>query len=221
MPRDSANAIPTDELLKAYALGYFPMARSRDAEEVVWILPDDRGVLMLDNAHAPKRLLRLLKADPFEIRVNSAFAKVIAACAEETPRRPDTWINDAIVEVYTELHFQGHAHSVECWRDDKLVGGLYGIALGGAFCGESMFSHETNASKIALLHLIARLKIGGFQFIDAQFFNEHLVQFGQIAMPDAEYQIVLEKALRADADFFSAPLQLATTRVVQSITQTS
>ena len=221
MPRDSANAIPTEELLKAYTLGYFPMARSRDADEVVWILPDERGVLMLDAARAPKRLMRVLKSDTFEVRINTAFSEVIAACAEETPQRPDTWINDAIIEVYTELHFQGHAHSVECWRGEKLVGGLYGIALGGAFCGESMFSYETNASKIALLHLIARLRIGDFQFIDAQFFNEHLVQFGQVSMPDAEYQIALENALRSSADFHSAPGQLATTRVVQSITQTS
>ncbi len=221
MPRDSATAIPTDELLKAYALGYFPMARSRDADEVVWVLPDERGVLMLDDARAPKRLLRHLKTDPFEIRINTAFAKVIAACAEATARRPDTWINDAIIEAYTELHFEGRAHSVECWRGDMLVGGLYGIALGAAFCGESMFSHETNASKVALLHLVARLKIGGFHFVDAQFFNEHLVQFGQVAMPDADYQIVLEKALHSNADFFSAPDQLATTRVVQSITHTS
>lgn len=221
MPRDSATAIPTDELLKAYRLGYFPMARSREEADVVWILPDERGVLMLEDARAPKRLMRLLKTDPFEIRINTAFAKVIAACAEQTPRRPDTWINDQIIEVYSELHFQGRAHSVECWREDELVGGLYGITMGAAFCGESMFSQESNASKVALLHLIARLKIGEFQFIDAQFFNEHLVQFGQVAMADADYQIALEKALRTDADFFAAPDQLETTRVVQSITQTS
>jgi len=221
MPRDSATAIPTDELLKAYRLGYFPMARSRDEAEVVWILPDERGVLMLEDARAPKRLVRLLKSDPFEIRINTAFAEVIAACAEQTSRRPDTWINDQIIEVYSELHFQGRAHSVECWRNGELVGGLYGIAMGAAFCGESMFSQEANASKIALLHLIARLKIGGFHFIDAQFFNEHLVQFGQIAMLDADYQVALEKALRACADFNAAPDQLETIRVVQSITQTS
>lgn len=221
MPRDSATEIPTDELLKAYRLGYFPMARSRDAAEVVWILPDERGVLMLDNARAPKRLMRQLKAEPFEIHINRAFDKVIAACAEQTPKRSDTWINDQIIEAYTELHFQGYAHSVECWRGNNLVGGLYGLAMGAAFCGESMFSQETNASKIALLHLVARLKMGGFHFIDAQFFNEHLVQFGQIAMSDDDYQIILGKALRSSANFFAAPDQLATTRVVQSITQTS
>ena len=221
MPRDSATSIAVDDLLKAYTLGYFPMARSRDADEVVWVLPDERGVLMLDEARAPKRLLRFLKKNPFEIRINTAFPKVIAACAETTARRPDTWINDEIIEVYSELHFLGCAHSVECWRDDKLVGGLYGIALGAAFCGESMFSVEDNASKVAFLHLIARLKLGGFHFVDAQFFNEHLVQFGQAAMSNDDYQEILEKALRAEADFGNAPDQLATSRVVQLITQTS
>ncbi len=221
MPRDSENAISTDELIKAYMLGFFPMARARDAAEVVWVLPDERGVLPLDKARAPRRLLKLLKTGPFEIRINSAFPQVIAACAEATERRPDTWINDAIIETYTELHFEGRAHSVECWSAGALVGGLYGVTLGAAFCGESMFSHAANASKIAFLYLIARLKIGGFHFVDAQFFNEHLVQFGQIAVSNAEYQNLLEKALQSSADFMAAPDQLSTTRVLQSITHTS
>lgn len=221
MPRDSATAIPPDELLKAYTLGYFPMARSRDAADVVWVLPDERGVLPLDKARAPRKLKRLLKAEPFEIRIDTAFSEVIAACAETTERREETWINDSIIEAYTELHYQKHAHSVECWKDGKLVGGLYGVALGAAFCGESMFSRQTNASKIALLYLIARLKVGGFQFIDAQFVNEHLVQFGLIAVPDADYQIALAKALQSKADFYAAPVQFPAMRVLQSITQTS
>lgn len=221
MPRDSANSIATEDLLKAYRLGYFPMARSRSDASVVWVLPDERGVIPLGEARAPKKLARFLKTDPFEIRINTAFTNVIAACAEATRARPDTWINDAIVEAYSELHFQGHAHSVECWREGKLVGGLYGVVMGAAFCGESMFSRETNASKIAMLHLMARLKIGGFHFIDAQFFNDHLVQFGLIAMDDADYQRVLHKALRAKANFFAAPDQLPAARVLQSITQTS
>ncbi|PQA89027.1 leucyl/phenylalanyl-tRNA--protein transferase [Hyphococcus luteus] len=221
MPRDSATAIPTEDLLKAYTLGYFPMARARDDAHAVWVLPDERGVIPLDQPHVPKRLARFLKTEPFEIRINAAFAQVIAACAEATNARPETWINDAIIEAYTELHFQGRAHSVECWKDGRLAGGLYGVVMGAAFCGESMFSRETDASKIAMLHLMARLKIGGFHFIDAQFYNEHLVQFGLIGVPDADYQIMLAKALQAEADFFAAPDQLSASLVLQSITQTS
>lgn len=221
MARDSGSSIPTDDLLKAYTLGYFPMARARTDANVVWVLPDERGIIPLESARAPKKLVRFLKTEPFEIRINTAFADVIDACAEATKARPDTWINDAIIEAYTELHFQGHAHSVECWRNGKLVGGLYGVVLGAAFCGESMFSRETNASKIAMLHLIARLKIGGFRFIDAQFFNEHLVQFGLVGVSDQDYQLILEDALDGEADFFAAPNQLDTSCVVQSITQTS
>ena len=201
MPRDSANSIATEDLLKAYTLGYFPMARSREDASVVWVLPDERGVIPLDAARIPKKLARFSKTNPFEIRIDTAFAEVINACAEATKARPDTWINDAIIEAYTELHFQGRAHSVECWRDGKLVGGLYGVVMGAAFCGESMFSRETNASKIALLHLIFRLKNAGFDFIDAQFYNEHLAQFGLIGLPDAEYQQALQKALRIKRSF--------------------
>lgn len=221
MARDSSNGISTDELLKAYSLGYFPMARSRNDDQVVWVLPDERGVIALESARAPARLKRFLKTEPFEIRINTAFADVMSACAEETPARPDTWINDAIIEAYCELHHLGHAHSVECWKDSQLVGGLYGVVLGAAFCGESMFSREANASKVAMLYLIARLKIGGFQFIDAQFTNDHLTQFGLVAMDDEDYQEMLKKALNSEADFFAANDQLSTTRVLQSITQTS
>lgn len=221
MPRDSAAAIAVDELIKAYALGYFPMARARDDDHAVWVLPDERGVLPLEAARAPRRLKRLLRAEPFEIRIDTAFPAVIEACAAETKNRPDTWINDAIVEAYTELHYRGLAHSVECWRDDALVGGLYGVALGAAFCGESMFSREANASKIAFLYLVAILKRGGFHFIDAQFYNEHLAQFGLIAVPNTEYQNMLRTALASRAEFGSADDQLSAGFVLQSITQTS
>lgn len=221
MPRDSAHSIRTDELLKAYTLGYFPMARTRCDEGVVWVLPDERGIILLDRFRAPKRLIRFLKTEPFEVRVNAAFIEVLYACAETSKARPDTWINDAIIEAYSELHFQGRAHSVECWKDGRLVGGLYGVVMGAAFCGESMFSRETNASKIAMLYLAARLKIGGFHFIDAQFYNEHLTQFGLIGVDDADYQQMLAEALQSKANFFAAPDQFSTTRVLQSITQTS
>ena len=221
MPRDSAHSIATDELIKAYMLGYFPMARARDDDDIVWILPETRGVLFLDQARASRRLRRTLKREPFDVRINTAFHEVIQACAEATPSRPDTWINDAIIEAYCELHFKGLAHSVECWRDGALVGGLYGVAFGAAFCGESMFSRQTDASKVAFLHLAARLKMGGYHFIDAQFFNEHLVQFGLEEIPNEAYQNHLADALDADGDFFAAPDQLPATSVLQSITQTS
>jgi len=221
MPRDSASSIALDELIKAYTLGYFPMARAREDENVVWVLPEERGVIPLGAAHIPRRLMRTVKVAPFEVRINTAFPAVIAACADETPTRTDTWINDAIVEAYTELYFRGLAHSVECWRGETLVGGLYGLTLGAAFCGESMFSRERDASKVAMAHLIARLKLGGFDFIDAQFYNEHLEQFGLIGIPNETYQEQLKAALVKEADFFAAGNQPSTARVVQSITQTS
>ena len=221
MPRDSANAISVDELIQAYTLGYFPMARARDDASVVWVLPEERGVIPLRDARAPRRLLKLTKTDPFEIRINSAFGAVIAACAAATPVRPDTWINDAIVEAYTELHYRGIAHSVECWREGRLVGGLYGLALGAAFCGESMFSREANASKVAMVHLMARLKAGGFHFVDAQFYNEHLEQFGLIGVPNEDYQAMLKASLAQEANFPLSADQFSTARVVQLITHTS
>ena len=221
MPRDSASEISIDELLKAYSLGYFPMARAREDEDVVWVLPEERGLIPLLTARLPRRLKRFVKTDPFDIRINTAFKDVITACADATPSRPDTWINDAIIEAYCELHYRGIAHSVECWRDDQLVGGLYGIVCGAAFCGESMFSRQSNASKVAMAHLIARLKIGRFDFIDAQFVNEHLEQFGLEAIPNDDYQLMLRSALLKGANFFAADDQLSAARVLQSITQTS
>ncbi len=221
MPRDAASRIDPDDLLKAYTLGYFPMARSRHDDAAVWVLPEIRGVLALNEARAPKRLLRTLKQERFDVRVDTRFADIIAACARRTKGRDDTWINPAIEEVYLELHQSGHAHSVECWRDGKLVGGLYGVALGAIFCGESMFSLERDASKIAMLHLIARLKAGGFKILDTQFHTGHLAQFGVVECPDTDYQKILERLVRTPADFRAAPLQLPTATVLQSITQTS
>jgi len=221
MARDSADTIIPEELLQAYTLGYFPMAQHRCDDHVMWVLPDHRGVLKLDDARAPKKLKRFLLQDRFDVKIDTAFSDVLAACAETAPERRETWINDAIIEAYTELHRLGAAHSVECYQEGFLVGGLYGIAIGGIFCGESMFSRETNASKIAMLHLIARLKLGGFSIVDTQFFSEHLAQFGVIEMPDANYQKLLSKYLGVDADFNAPPSQLAATTVLQSITQIS
>lgn len=221
MPRDSATDIDPDQLLKAYTLGYFPMGRKRDDPKIVWVLPDERGVLRLDEARAPKKLKRLIAREPFEVRFDTAFGDVIAACAEPDDGREDTWINDPIDEVYRELHRLGYAHSVECFSDGALVGGLYGVAIGGVFCGESMFSRTDNASKVAIAYLIARLKAGGFRLLDTQFYTEHLGQFGVIEMADEDYQTLLAENISLDADFLRGPDQLSTTTVLQSITHTS
>lgn len=221
MPRNSATRIDPDELLKAYTLGYFPMARSRRDDNVVWVLPEMRGVLPLSEARAPRRLFHTLKAEPFEIRINTRFADVIGACAAPSKGRADTWINPPIEDVFNELHVAGFAHSVECWRDGALVGGIYGLALGGVFCGESMYSRARDASKIALLHLVARLKIGGFRLLDTQFWTPHLSQFGVSECSDADYQTHLAECLAVRADFRAAGDQLSTATVLQSITQTS
>lgn len=221
MPRDSADSIDPDQLLKAYTLGYFPMARRRDDPSVVWVLPDIRGVLALCEARLPKKLRKFVAGEPFEIRVDADFHAVIRACAEPGPGRQDTWINDPIEEVYCELHRLGFAHSVECYEGGALVGGLYGVALGGVFCGESMFSRRDNASKVAMAHLIGRLKAGGFALLDTQFHTPHLAQFGVAEMDDATYQERLAECLALDADFYRSGSSISTISVLQSITQTS
>lgn len=201
MARDSANDIDVDQLLKAYTLGYFPMGRRRADPKSVWVLPDERGVLLLEAACAPKKLRRFAAKAPFEIRVDADFAGVIRACAAAAPGREETWINAPIETAYAELFRRGYVHTVECWRDGALVGGLYGVALGGVFCGESMFSRVSGASKVALLSLIERLKRGGFMMLDAQFPTPHLAQFGVRPMPNEEYQALLKKALAIPARF--------------------
>lgn len=221
MPRDASAGIDPDDLLKAYTLGFFPMAKTRFDEHVVWVRPEERGVLPLEEARAPKRLLRTLMRAPFEVTIDTAFADVVAACAKKTKLRDDTWINHAVEDVFLALHSAGFAHSVECRREGKLVGGLYGLALGEIFCGESMFSIERDASKIAMLHLIARLKHAGFRLLDTQFFTPHLAQFGVRECPDTDYQAMLATMLRRRADFRKAPLQLSALTVLQSMTQTS
>ncbi|MCB2113417.1 MAG: leucyl/phenylalanyl-tRNA--protein transferase [Parvularculaceae bacterium] len=221
MPRDASGKIDPEELLRAYTLGYFPMARSRNDDAALWVLPDFRGILPLDRARAPRRLIRTLKRGGFDVCVDTAFGEVIAACARTSKGREDTWINHAIEEVYHELHLMGVAHSVECRRGGRLVGGLYGVAIGAIFCGESMFSLERDASKIAMLHLIARLKTGGFRLLDTQFHTEHLGQFGVIECQDTDYQRMLEEFIPMKADFNAAPRQLSIETVLQSITQTS
>jgi leucyl/phenylalanyl-tRNA--protein transferase len=188
-------------LLRAYAAGIFPMAESADSADLYWFDPERRGILPLDDFHVPRRLRRTVRRGPFEVRFDSAFRAVIEACAEPTAERPKTWINHDIVRLYSELAAQGFAHSVECWRDGRLVGGLYGVALGAAFFGESMFSRETDASKVALVHLVARLRAGGYTLLDTQFVTAHLGRFGAVEIPRAEYRRRLAAALATPADF--------------------
>ncbi|QTC89073.1 leucyl/phenylalanyl-tRNA--protein transferase [Brevundimonas pondensis] len=197
-----------EELLACYARGVFPMAEARDDPRVFLVEPDQRGVVPLDRFHIPTRLRRTVRGEPFQVRVDTAFAAVLGACAASMPGREDTWINDPIRRLYLELHARGHAHSLECWRDEFLVGGLYGVTLGGAFFGESMFSRERDASKVALVHLVARLRKGGWSLLDAQFLTEHLSQFGAVETPQAAYLRLLKPALRLtpDKSALSAPL---------------
>ncbi len=188
-------------LLRAYAAGIFPMAESAESEELYWFDPERRGILPLDGFHIPGRLRRTVRKAPFELRFDTAFQAVIEACAEPTADRPKTWINADILRLYTELFESGFAHSVECWLDGRMVGGLYGVSLGGAYFGESMFSRVTDASKVALVHLVARLKAGGFTLLDTQFVTEHLSQFGALEIPRGEYRRRLAAALAVQADF--------------------
>ncbi|MFP3943746.1 MAG: leucyl/phenylalanyl-tRNA--protein transferase [Alphaproteobacteria bacterium] len=197
--------IDPEVLLKAYTLGIFPMAESRTDPDVVWVDPHYRGILPLDRFHVPRRLARTIRRDPFRITVDTAFPRVIEACAGAQPGRGDSWINTPIYEAYCALAGQGRAHSVECWAGERLVGGLYGVRLGGAFFGESMFSLARDASKIALVHLAARLIRGRFVLLDTQFVTAHLRQFGAIELPRGVYHDLLHRALDASADFRALP----------------
>jgi leucyl/phenylalanyl-tRNA--protein transferase len=181
------------------------MAESREARTLYWLDPEMRGVMPLDAFHVPRRLARTLRRNPYEVTANTAFEAVIDACAAPRPGSADSWINADIRRLFVALHRQGHAHSVESWRGDELVGGLYGVALGGAFFGESMFSRADDASKVALVHLVARLRLGGFTLLDAQFQTEHLAQFGTREIPRAEYKRLLAEAVEVEAHFPEAP----------------
>jgi leucyl/phenylalanyl-tRNA--protein transferase len=183
-------------LLRAYQAGIFPMAESADDPELFWVDPERRGILPLDGFHLSHRLRRVVRQGRCEVRVDFDFAGTLAACAEATDKRPNTWINDEIVRLYTGLFALGAAHSVECWQGERLVGGLYGVSIGGAFFGESMFSRVADASKVALVHLVARLRAGGFRLLDLQFVTPHLAQFGAIEVPRAQYHRLLADALR-------------------------
>src|SRR5712664_3797149 len=200
--RDSAPSEITPEvLLRAYACGIFPMAESADDPTLFWVEPEMRGVIPLDGLRVPSRLARTVRSDAFTVTVNTAFKAVISGCAAPQPGRDDTWINKRIRDLYIGLHELGHCHSVEVWQNDDLVGGLYGVSLGRAFFGESMFHRARDASKVALVHLVARLKAGGFKLLDTQFVTDHLRTFGAIEVPRRQYHKLLEAALTGEGDF--------------------
>ena len=208
-------------LLQAYAVGIFPMAENRRDPTLYWVEPEDRGILPLDRFHIPRRLRRTVRGGSFEIRVDTDFHRVVKLCAAPTRARPKSWINDDIRHLYGALHEMGFAHSIEAWQDQRLVGGLYGVALGAAFFGESMFARERDASKVALVHLVARLNLGGYELLDTQFLTEHLARFGTIAIPRAAYRARLAAALQRQALFYSELDEAALTGFLQSTTQTS
>ena len=213
--------VTPDLLLRAYALGVFPMAESRTDPELYWIDPKQRGILPLDAFHVPHSLRRRVRRRPYEIRIDTAFRDVMLGCAEPAPGRPDSWINEEILSLYTALHETRHAHSVEAWRNGRLVGGLYGVSLGAAFFGESMFSREIDASKVALVHLVARLRCGGFTLLDTQFVTKHLARFGVVEIDRQRYQELLQSAIGQAADFYCDVPDSALEALMQSRTQMS
>lgn len=204
--RDSASFEITPEvLLRAYACGIFPMSESADDPTIFWVEPEQRGIIPLQGFRVSSRLARTVRSNVFRVTVNTAFKQTIAGCAEPQPGRDDTWINGRIRDLYTALHDMGHAHSVEAWQGDDLVGGLYGVSLGRAFFGESMFHRARDASKVALVHLVARLIAGGFVLLDTQYVTEHLRTFGAAEVPQRRYRAMLDEALNGIADFFVLP----------------
>lgn len=210
-----------DDLLACYREGVFPMADSRDDPRVFLVDPERRGVIPLERFHVPKRLARTVRGDPFQVRVDTAFEQVVEECAASRPGRDETWINGPIASLYRELFLRGQAHSVECWAGENLAGGLYGVSLGGAFFGESMFSAARDASKVALVHLIARLRAGGYALLDAQFMTDHLAQFGASEIERSVYRSRLYSALARDADFHRLPAYASGAQALQAISQAS
>ena len=208
--------IAPETIIQAYTLGIFPMAASKDAENIQFFQPDIRGVLPIRPPHIPKRLQRILRKQPFEIHWNQNFPAIIDGCAAPRSDTQDTWINPQIRRLYISLHMLGFAHSVEVYEEGQLVGGLYGVAIGGAFFGESMFSRVSNASKIALCHLMARLRYGNFKLLDAQFVNDHLIQFGIESIDKEDFQKQLEHAINSKA---SLDLDVPESIILQSLWQ--
>jgi leucyl/phenylalanyl-tRNA--protein transferase len=217
-----APGLTVQELLGAYAVGVFPMAEGRDDPTLFFVDPERRGIIPLDAPAIPRRLARTVRSDRFEVRVDTAFEAILDACAAPgAGDRDDTWINPEIRRLYLELHAAGFAHSVETWCENRLVGGLYGVALGGAFFGESMVSMERDASKVALVHLIARLMAGGFRLLDVQFLTGHLASLGAVEIDRDDYRARLRRAVGLDADFGRMPYAADGASAWQLITQAS
>jgi leucyl/phenylalanyl-tRNA--protein transferase len=210
-----------ETVLQAYAYGIFPMAESKEDDGLFWVDPEHRGIIPLDGFHVSRSLSRIIRRGTFRVTVDKDFTGVVEGCAESRPGREDSWINPAIIDLYSRLHTAGFAHSVEVWRDEELVGGLYGVSLGAAFFGESMFSRMTDASKVALTYTVARLKAGGYCLLDTQFVTSHLVRFGAIEIPRADYHRRLRDALPRKADFYSLSEEASPEVVLQLSTQTS
>jgi leucyl/phenylalanyl-tRNA--protein transferase len=200
-PKNPENQLSPQLLLRAYSMGIFPMAERKDDPTVFWVDPEIRGIIPLDKFHVSKSLKKTIRTGRFRITCDTAFERVMRCCATESDTRDETWINDDIIHAYTELHEFGFAHSVETWLDDELVGGLYGVSMGAAFFGESMFSRARDASKVALVHLVARLHQGGYELLDTQFVTDHLKQFGAIEIPARYYLEQLESAITMKAEF--------------------
>ena len=196
--RGKEQELNVDLLLRAYSIGLFPMSDDAHDPEIYWVEPEARGIIPLDEFHISRSLAKKIRQKPFRITVNKAFSDVMTLCAAPAENRPSTWINATIYRLYNELHALGHAHSVEAWEGKELVGGLYGVSLGSAFFGESMFSRRRDASKICLVYLVERLKERGFQLLDTQFTTEHLKTFGAIDIAREEYAILLDKAMESE-----------------------
>ncbi|MBN9596920.1 MAG: leucyl/phenylalanyl-tRNA--protein transferase [Afipia sp.] len=210
--RDTASSeITPSVLLRAYACGIFPMSESVDDPTIFWVEPENRGIIPLDGFRVASRLARTVRSDSFRVTVNTAFKQTIAGCAAPQPGRDDTWINGRIRDLYTSLHEIGHCHSVEVWRGGDLVGGLYGVSLGRAFFGESMFHTERDASKVALVHLVARLIAGRFVLLDTQFVTDHLRSFGAVEVSRRRYRAMLDDAITGHGDFFALPADRSVT----------
>lgn len=214
--------ITPDLLVRAYSSGVFPMAEDRTDPGLFWLDPDMRGILPLDQFKMSRSLQKTIKQDRFRVTADQAFRDVVMHCAAPARGRETTWISERIESLYTSLHHQGFAHSIECWdAAGTLVGGLYGVALGGAFFGESMFHTATDASKVALAHLVARLRSGGFTLLDTQFVTDHLLRFGAKEIPRGEYKARLDEALVTRADFYRVGVSMSGSAALQRITQTS
>ena len=213
--------ITPELLLQAYRIGVFPMGERRDDPKLYWLDPRLRAVLPLDAFHLPRRLARTVRSGHFEVTADQVFVEVVRACAQPRPGHPESWINEPIVELYSELHRRSHAHSVETWRDGQLVGGLYGVSVGAAFFGESMFSRERDASKVALVHLVARLIKGGFRLLDCQFMTEHLRSFGALEIPRDDFRDRLADAVGREAVFQRDLAGADPCSLVQASTRTS